>query len=81
MTYLQTYSTVLTCIMAMALHPEYQKRAQEEIDRVVGEDRLPTISDRIQLPYVNALIKETMRSHPALPLSQSYQTYSFSLFV
>lgn len=56
-------------MMAMALHPEFQKLAQDEIDRVVGKDRLPTMSDRSQLPYVDAIIKETMRWHPALPLS------------
>ena len=67
--------------MAMALHPEYQKRAQEEIDRVVGEDRLPTINDRSQLSYVNAIIKETMRWHPALPLSQPYRISNSSLIV
>ncbi|KAI0704552.1 cytochrome P450 [Earliella scabrosa] len=64
-----TYSTVITCIMAMALHPDKLKLAHEELDRVVGVDRLPTISDRARLPYVNAIIRETMRWHPALPLS------------
>ena len=54
--------------MAMALNPEKLKLAQEEIDRVVGTDRLPTIGDRGHLPYINAIIKETMRWHPALPL-------------
>ncbi|TFK80436.1 cytochrome P450 [Polyporus arcularius HHB13444] len=63
-----TYATVLTCIMAMALHPDKLRLAQAEIDAVVGTDRLPTIGDRTHLPYVNAVIKETMRWHPALPL-------------
>ena len=65
----QTYSTVLTCIMAMALHPDKLHKAQAELDEVVGTERMPTISDKASLPYVNALIKETMRWHPALPLS------------
>ncbi|KAM5543795.1 hypothetical protein V8D89_002412 [Ganoderma adspersum] len=64
-----TYSTVLTCIMAMALHPDKLRKAQAELDEVVGTERMPTISDKGSLPYVNALIKETMRWHPALPLS------------
>ena len=68
-TNLQTYSTVLTFIMAMALYPEKQREAQAELDEVVGTERMPKISDKVSLPYVNALIKETMRWHPALPLS------------
>lgn len=56
----------------MALHPEKQKAAQTEIDRVIGEDRLPIIEDREKLPYVNAVIKEVMRWHPALPLSECF---------
>ena len=45
----------------MILHPHIQKRAQQEIDHVVGLDRLPTFSDRENLPYVNALFKEVLR--------------------
>ena len=56
-------------IMAMALHPEKQRLGQAEIDRIVGPEALPNISHRSQLPYVEAIIKETMRWHPALPLS------------
>lgn len=55
----------------MALHPEIQRRAQQEIDRVVGTDRLPAFSDRENLPYIDALIKETLRWHPVLPLGKS----------
>ncbi|KAH9896527.1 cytochrome P450 [Cubamyces lactineus] len=63
-----TYSTVLNCILAMVLHPDKLKKAQEELDRVVGTARMPLISDKADLPYVNALIKEIMRWRPVLPL-------------
>lgn len=59
----------------MALHPEKQQLAQAEIDNVVGAGRLPTIDDRSSLPYVNAVIKETMRWHPILPLSEYCQIW------
>ncbi|KAF9063633.1 cytochrome P450 [Rhodocollybia butyracea] len=67
-TFLNTHVVLMTCIMLMALHPEKQKMAQEELDRVVGPDELPTISDSTSLPILGAIIKETLRWHPALPL-------------
>jgi hypothetical protein len=47
--------------------PEVQAKAQEEIDHVVGSNRLPEMADLVHLPYVNALIKETHRFRPVLP--------------
>ncbi|KAK7452187.1 hypothetical protein VKT23_012290 [Stygiomarasmius scandens] len=64
-----TFATSATFILAMALNQEVQKRAQAEIDRIVGVDRIPTISDASELPYTMAVIKETMRWHPPVPLS------------
>jgi cytochrome P450 len=61
-------------MMAMALYPEKQHRAQVEIDGIIGTERLPTISDLPNLPYVNAVVKETMRWHPALPLGIARRT-------
>ncbi len=52
----------------MSLHPEVQKKAQEELDRVVGPTRLPEYADRKNLPYVNAIVKETLRWHVVGPL-------------
>jgi cytochrome P450 len=54
--------------MAMALHPAVQKRIQDEIDRVVGTDRLPTFEDRPSLPLVDAVVRETLRWRPVVPL-------------
>ena len=51
----------------MLLYPSALRRAQEEIDRVVGSDRLPTFSDRKDLPYINALAKETLRWESVTP--------------
>lgn len=45
----------------MTLYPEVQKKAQNEIDSVVGHDRLPDWSDQQPLPYVDALAKEVFR--------------------
>ncbi|KIK54002.1 hypothetical protein GYMLUDRAFT_264859 [Collybiopsis luxurians FD-317 M1] len=44
-------------------HPEVVHRAQEELDRVVGRDRLPTAEDEANLPYIRAVIKEVQRVH------------------
>ncbi|KAH8112313.1 cytochrome P450 [Phellopilus nigrolimitatus] len=44
-------------------YPEIQKKAQEELDRVVGRDRLPTIEDEKDLPYCHAIVKEVERVH------------------
>ena len=46
----------------MLLHPQVQERAQEEIDRIVGGDRLPDYGDKDSLPYLAAVLKEVMRS-------------------
>ncbi|KAM5350245.1 hypothetical protein ACJ41O_006750 [Fusarium nematophilum] len=54
--------------LAMALFPEIQKKAQEEIDRVIGSDRLPTLSDRLDLPYIEATVNEVLRWHPVAPM-------------
>ena len=49
--------------LAMALYPEVQKKAQAEIDAVVGLNRLPEFEDRPSLPYINAVVKELLRWH------------------
>jgi cytochrome P450 len=48
--------------------PDIQAKAQAEIDAVVGNDRLPVLSDRSQLPYVEALLKEVHRWSAVGPL-------------
>ena len=47
---------------------EVQKKAQAEIDAVVGNDRLPTLSDRSHLPYINAVVTEVLRWNSVAPL-------------
>ncbi len=53
----QTAIIVHTFFLLITLHPSIQKKAQAEIDDVVGRDRLPNFEDRERLPYVNALLK------------------------
>lgn len=52
----------------MVLNPEAQAKAQKELDTVIGPDRLPTWEDRPNLPYIGAIIKETIRWNSATPL-------------
>ena len=53
-------SAELTFILAMGLWPEVQRKAQEELDAVVGHDRLPTYADIARMPYLNAIYLETL---------------------
>ena len=52
----------------MLAFPGVQRRAQEELDTVVGRGRLPTFADAPRLPYACAVIKEVLRWRPAVPL-------------
>ncbi|KAI0745837.1 cytochrome P450 [Earliella scabrosa] len=63
-----TFSTLLSFFMAMAIHPEVQRKAQAELDSVVGPDRLPEHADRDALPYINAIVKEALRYQNVTPL-------------
>ncbi|KAG5335807.1 hypothetical protein C0989_000265 [Termitomyces sp. Mn162] len=63
-----------TFIYAMLVNPEAQRKAQGEIDSVVGRNRLPDFSDRPNLPYVEAVYREVMRWHPVTPLGLAHST-------
>ncbi|KAF8868692.1 cytochrome P450 [Infundibulicybe gibba] len=56
-----TVSSIATFFYAMAISPNVQRKAQHEIDAVVGNDRLPEPGDRPLLPYVEAIYREVMR--------------------
>lgn len=57
----KTIASIHTFLLAIVLHPQEFKKVQEEIDRVVGRHRLPTIDDRPSLPYLECLLKEVLR--------------------
>lgn len=76
----QTTSTLLVFLLAMVLHPEAQAKAHAEIDRVVGKDRLPSFDDRPALPYLEAILRETLRWHPVFPFGPSTTTPIYALF-
>ncbi|CAM6092162.1 unnamed protein product [Calypogeia fissa] len=63
-----TSATTLEWSMSELLKaPELMKRAQEEVDKVVGFDRTVNESDIPNMPFLAAVVKETFRLHPPLP--------------
>ncbi|PON67005.1 Cytochrome P450, E-class, group I [Parasponia andersonii] len=64
-----TTSTAIEWTLAELInHPKVLETAREEIDRVVGNTRLVRESDGPDLPYIQAIIKESLRLHPPTPL-------------
>lgn len=61
----------------MTHHPEVVKKAQTEIDEVIGSSQLPTLQDRPNLPYIDCIVKEVMRY--AEPLSVKGKTLTHLL--
>lgn len=69
-----TVSAVMSFFIAMMNNPEIQRKAQEEIDQVVGNDRLPTFEDRSRMPFLTCLVWETLRWNPVTPLAVPHAT-------
>ncbi|KAJ7142219.1 cytochrome P450 [Mycena epipterygia] len=63
-----TVAALSTFFLAMLANPEAQRKAQMEIDMVIGQGQLPDFNDEQSLPYVSALIKEVLRWKPVLPI-------------
>jgi hypothetical protein len=64
----QTNTVLNTFFLAMARNTHVVKKAQKQLDEVTGGERLPDHSDMAELPYITAIIKETLRWAPPLPI-------------
>lgn len=65
-----TFIALIEWILAyICEHPDIQKKLQEELDRVVGPDRLVEARDQLNCPYYNAFIKEVLRFRPITPIN------------
>ncbi|KZW03027.1 cytochrome P450 [Exidia glandulosa HHB12029] len=64
-----TLSAMRSFVHAMVLHPDTQRTAQAEIDRITQSSRLPTFLDRPNLPFVEAIVREVMRLYVVVPLA------------
>ncbi|PIL22734.1 cytochrome P450 [Ganoderma sinense ZZ0214-1] len=71
-----THGVLCNFCVAMSLYPEVQKKAQAELDAVIGQHRFPEFSDRENLPYINAIVKEIFRWNPVTPLGLARLTTS-----
>lgn len=67
-----TVSSMHSLFLVLVLFPQVQRRAQAELDAVIGRDRLPTLNDRPRLPYIEALCKELMRWNMVTPVGTSF---------
>ncbi|KAJ6576412.1 cytochrome P450 [Mycena vulgaris] len=68
------FASMTVFILAMALNPSAQRKAQAELDQTTNKTRLPTAHERSKLPYLHALVQETLRWHPPIPLGVPHQT-------
>lgn len=58
----------------MVWYPDIQKKAQEELDAVLGKDHLPDFADEASLPYCGAIVKELYRWRPVTPFAIPRET-------
>ncbi|XP_010997363.1 cytochrome P450 2U1 [Camelus dromedarius] len=69
-----TTNSLLWCLLYMSLNPDIQEKVHEEIERVIGADRAPSLTDKAQMPYTEATIMEVQRLNAVVPLSIPHMT-------
>ncbi|KAF8824083.1 hypothetical protein HHX47_DHR9000549 [Lentinula edodes] len=60
-------------ILAMLMSPEIQATAHLEIEQALGPGNLPNFGDEASLPYITAVVRETMRHNPVAPLAVPHE--------
>ncbi|XP_063796510.1 cytochrome P450 2D15 [Pseudophryne corroboree] len=70
-----TSNTLRWALLYMLLYPDVQSKVHEEIDRVIGKERKPTMGDVLEMPYTNAVIHEIQRCGDIVPLALPHSTY------
>lgn len=69
-----TSSTLNSCIKYLAAYPDVQRKANEELSRVVGDSRQPTFDEEESLPYIRAMVKEILRIRPITNIGTPHYT-------
>ncbi len=69
---IETVSSMHSLFLVLVLFPQVQRRAQAELDAVIGRDRLPMFDDRPRLPYIEAFCKELMRWNMVTPTGTNF---------
>ncbi|XP_038126747.1 cytochrome P450 2J6-like [Cyprinodon tularosa] len=69
-----TSTTLRWSFLYMAKYPEIQENVQAEIDRVIGQSKQPSMEDRANLPYTDAVIHEILRMGNIAPLALPHST-------
>lgn len=64
----QTSTALEVFVIAMLLYPDVMRKAQDELDNVVGRSRPPSFEDKTGLPYIRAVVQEVLRWRPVVPL-------------
>ncbi|CAJ0933284.1 unnamed protein product [Ranitomeya imitator] len=75
-----TTNTLLWSLLYMCLHPNVQEKVQAEIDSVIGRDRPPSLTDKIQMPFTEATIMEVQRMTVVVPLSVPHMASESTVF-
>ncbi|KAL0568030.1 cytochrome p450 [Marasmius crinis-equi] len=63
-----TVASIEAFFLAMGMYPDIQKKAQAELEKVIGSGRIPGYEQRPNLPYIEAIFRETLRWSPVVPL-------------
>ncbi|XP_017755180.1 PREDICTED: methyl farnesoate epoxidase [Eufriesea mexicana] len=71
----ETTSKALSfCFLYLVLFPNIQKKAHEEIDKVIGPNKFPTLEDRTRMTYMNAVVLESLRMFMGRTLNVPHRT-------
>ncbi|KAH7907808.1 cytochrome P450 [Hygrophoropsis aurantiaca] len=75
-----TSSVLMNFVLAMVLYPHVQERAYAEIKAAIGTSRLPNHNDRPFLPYIEAIVRESMRWLPIVPLGVAHAATNSDIY-